>query len=116
MLVLEDELNKFIRRPACAPTVNPNNPLKWASYASQVQATPGMQESAVLATGARVGSLPVYFMDRRARKAACSSITVKTCVKAQDENMYTAASIMIVTETRTRGKSKTMELTVGAVG
>ena len=80
-----------------ASSQDPSNPLKWASYASQVQATPDVQESSVLATGTRVGSPPVYFMDRRARKAACSSITAKTCVKAQNANMYSCL-YMIVTE------------------
>ena len=67
---------------------HPNVPLKWASYASQVQATQDVQESSVLATGTRVGSPPKYYADRRVRKAACSSITVKKCVPAHDANMY----------------------------
>ena len=59
----------------------PNVPLKWSSCASQVRATQDVQESQVLAP-------PVYRMDRWARKAACSSITVKKCVPARDVNMY----------------------------
>ena len=71
-----------------ASSKDPNNPLKWASYAAQMVATQDVQANSVLATGTRVGSPPVYFMDRRARKVACSSITAKACVKAKDANMY----------------------------
>ena len=67
---------------------HPNVPMKWASHAAQVQATQDVQSS-VLATGTRVvGSPPKYYADRRTRKAACSSITVKKCVPACDVNMY----------------------------
>ena len=67
---------------------HPDVPLKWASYATQVQATQAVQESSVLATGTRVGSPPKYYAGRKTRKAACSSVTVKTCVPARDVNMY----------------------------
>jgi len=68
---------------------HPDVPLRWASYVSQVQASQDVQDSSVLATGTRVvGSPPKYYADRRTRKAACSSITVKKCMPARDNNMY----------------------------
>ena len=68
---------------------HPDVPLRWASYVSQVQASQDVQDSSVLATGTRVvGSPPKYYADRRTRKAACSSITVKKCMPARGNNMY----------------------------
>ena len=81
-------LSQQMASALAASSRDPNDPLKWAPYASQMQATPDVQASSVLATGTRAGSTPMYAMDRRARKAACSSITAKACVKAKDENMY----------------------------
>ena len=69
-------------------STHPDVPLKWASHATQVQATQEVQERSVLATGTRVGNPPKYYADRKTRKAACSSVTVKKCVPARDVNMY----------------------------
>ena len=81
-------LSQQMASALAASSRDPNVPLKWASYASQVRATRDGQGSSVLATGTRAGSPPVYHMDRWARKAACSRITVKKCVPARDANMY----------------------------
>ena len=81
-------LSQQMASALAASSRDPNVPLKWASYKSQMQATREIRESQVLATGTRVGSPPMYRMDRMARKAACSSVTVKTCKPARDTNMY----------------------------
>ena len=72
-----------------ASSVDPNNPFKWISYTSQVQASQDMQSNSVLATGTRVGSHPIFIMDRRARNQAqdtrfCFSINAK----AQEESSF----------------------------
>ena len=81
-------LSQQMASALAASSRDPNVPLKWASYMSQMQATREIRESQVLATGTRVGSPPMYRMDRMARKAACSSVTVKKCKPARDANMY----------------------------
>jgi hypothetical protein len=81
-------LSHHMASTLAASSKDPNPPLRWASYKAQLAATLDVNESSVLAVGTRVGSPPVYYMDRRARKAACSSISAKTCVAAKDANMY----------------------------
>jgi hypothetical protein len=81
-------LSHHMASTLAASSKDPNPPLRWASYKAQLVAALDVHESSVLAVGTRVGSPPAYRMDRRARKAACSSISAKTCVAAKDANMY----------------------------
>ena len=73
-----------------ASAVDPDKPLRWASYSSQEQAATGMQSMSVLTTGPGEESAYI-FVDRLTRKTMkdtrfCFSVNAKTaCQKPEDE-------------------------------
>ena len=81
-------LSQQIASALASSSKDPENPLQWASYASQMKAAQDVQANSVLTTGTRVGSPPIFVVDRRSRKMGCFSVRAKACMPGEHENMH----------------------------